>query len=182
MTPLAAEPTVTPHTSDDQRVWGRVTAIFGKYPVPDNFERLAVEYLEQPCPCNMCLGKAAFRNVKQANNVRSDLRKNRFKRAVVMWRDRARCVQCGTTDDLTVDHIVGPAKGGSNSYHNLQVLCAPCHSLKPDSHNPQFLVRHLANRVAEVWPQIGWDNDEERERAMKVRRLVDNILDTEVPV
>jgi 5-methylcytosine-specific restriction protein A len=42
------------------------------------------------------------------------------------------CVQCGRTDDLTVDHIVPIAKGGKSDSHNLQTLCRSCNSAKRD--------------------------------------------------
>lgn len=37
---------------------------------------------------------------------------------------------CGTTTNLTVDHIVPLALGGSNDLDNLQVLCGPCNFRK----------------------------------------------------
>jgi 5-methylcytosine-specific restriction endonuclease McrA len=43
-----------------------------------------------------------------------------------------RCVCCGKTEDLTVDHIVPLAAGGSNSRRNLQCLCRPCNYAKAD--------------------------------------------------
>jgi 5-methylcytosine-specific restriction endonuclease McrA len=40
------------------------------------------------------------------------------------------CVVCGTMEDLTFDHIVPLAKGGTNELSNLQVLCRACNSKK----------------------------------------------------
>jgi 5-methylcytosine-specific restriction endonuclease McrA len=40
------------------------------------------------------------------------------------------CEECHTTADLTVDHIVPVARGGTNARHNLQVLCRDCNSRK----------------------------------------------------
>lgn len=42
------------------------------------------------------------------------------------------CVQCGSTANLTADHIIPRARGGSDHESNLQVLCRPCNSAKRD--------------------------------------------------
>jgi len=34
------------------------------------------------------------------------------------------------SDDLTVDHIIPKAKGGTDARENLQVLCRPCNAAK----------------------------------------------------
>jgi 5-methylcytosine-specific restriction endonuclease McrA len=43
-----------------------------------------------------------------------------------------KCVHCGTTEQLTKDHIVPLAKSGSDYAANLQPLCLPCNSRKKD--------------------------------------------------
>lgn len=40
------------------------------------------------------------------------------------------CAQCGTDQDLTVDHIVPVHRGGTHTRPNLQVLCRACNSRK----------------------------------------------------
>lgn len=40
------------------------------------------------------------------------------------------CVECGATDDLTVDHIVPISRGGGNDSANLRILCRSCNSRK----------------------------------------------------
>jgi 5-methylcytosine-specific restriction endonuclease McrA len=54
------------------------------------------------------------------------------KRALVFKRDGHRCVFCGSPEDLTVDHDVPKAKGGTNGLDNLQTLCEPCNVRKGD--------------------------------------------------
>jgi 5-methylcytosine-specific restriction endonuclease McrA len=49
-----------------------------------------------------------------------------------------RCAWCGTTRQLTVDHIVPLIKGGSNALNNLQCLCKACNNVKGD-HDGLFL-------------------------------------------
>jgi 5-methylcytosine-specific restriction endonuclease McrA len=48
-------------------------------------------------------------------------------RARVLSRDDHRCVRCGSTEELSVHHIVPARHGGSDDLLNLQLLCADCH-------------------------------------------------------
>lgn len=51
-------------------------------------------------------------------------------------RDRNRCVECGTTEDLCLDHIHPWSKGGPDDLENFQILCRPCNSSKRDRVEP----------------------------------------------
>lgn len=66
----------------------------------------------------------------------------------VYKRDGHRCVACGTSEDLTLDHIVPRSRGGGDSPANLQVLCRPCNSSKCDGDAPSLAVtqRHATSR------------------------------------
>lgn len=51
-------------------------------------------------------------------------------RKKVLRRDGNRCVQCGSSERLEVDHILNVAQGGTNHPSNLQTLCVGCHREK----------------------------------------------------
>jgi len=55
-----------------------------------------------------------------------------MKREIIM-RDGGECLNCGSTVNLTVDHITPLSKGGDNDYSNLQTLCSCCNSRKSDT-------------------------------------------------
>lgn len=45
-------------------------------------------------------------------------------------RDGMICKHCGTTQNLSIDHIVAVINGGKNVLSNLQILCRSCNSKK----------------------------------------------------
>lgn len=51
-------------------------------------------------------------------------------RFFVFERDGFRCVQCGTAEDLTIDHIYPKSLGGADTADNLQTLCRSCNCRK----------------------------------------------------
>lgn len=51
-------------------------------------------------------------------------------RAFVYARDAYRCVHCGSSEDLSLDHIHPWSKGGPDTAENLQTLCRSCNSRK----------------------------------------------------
>lgn len=52
------------------------------------------------------------------------------KRLTVYQRDGYKCVVCGTSEDLTLDHVVPVALGGLNDMDNLQTMCRSHNSQK----------------------------------------------------
>ncbi len=52
-------------------------------------------------------------------------------RVEVFARDAHKCVRCGISSDLTIDHIFPRSIGGTNAITNLRTLCRPCNSGRP---------------------------------------------------
>jgi hypothetical protein len=48
----------------------------------------------------------------------------------IIERDNGACQSCGTTYDLSIDHIISRANGGDSSDDNLRTLCRRCNSAK----------------------------------------------------
>jgi 5-methylcytosine-specific restriction endonuclease McrA len=50
-------------------------------------------------------------------------------------KDGGMCRNCGSWDDLTIDHIIPLTKGGTNDVDNLQTLCRKCNQKKGTKSN-----------------------------------------------
>ncbi len=46
--------------------------------------------------------------------------------STIYKRDGGRCVYCGSTQNLQIDHIIPFSKGGATTLENLQLLCQKC--------------------------------------------------------
>jgi len=63
-------------------------------------------------------------------------RKNLFKR------DDNKCQYCGSSADLTIDHIIPKSKGGSSTWENLVTACTQCNN-KKDNKSPAEVGMYL---------------------------------------
>jgi 5-methylcytosine-specific restriction enzyme A len=62
-------------------------------------------------------------------------------RQYVFQRNNYQCQSCFKTNQeiqLTIDHIIPLAKGGSNDISNLQTLCLQCNTKKKHYFDPRF--------------------------------------------
>lgn len=68
---------------------------------------------------------SAIENEPAAVRLTPDLR------ATVFAKDGGKCVRCGSTENLTVDHIFPRSLGGTHVLTNLRTLCKSCNSSRP---------------------------------------------------
>lgn len=50
-------------------------------------------------------------------------------RQLVLDRDK-KCIECGSTEELTIDHIIPLSRGGISTPDNLRTLCGKCNRRK----------------------------------------------------
>jgi 5-methylcytosine-specific restriction endonuclease McrA len=68
---------------------------------------------------------------RKGRSIRSYRKRvSKAKRRRVFERDGLACVACGTGEELSIDHVIPIAKGGTNDESNLQTMCAPCNNAK----------------------------------------------------
>ncbi len=60
------------------------------------------------------------------------------KRLLIYRRDGFKCLECGVSTNLTLDHIVPQSKGGGNQDKNLRTLCESCNLKKGNWHPSLF--------------------------------------------
>jgi 5-methylcytosine-specific restriction endonuclease McrA len=65
-----------------------------------------------------------------------------FTRFNLFLRDRFRCVYCGSSKELTFDHVIPRAQGGRTSWENVAAACAPC-NLKKGGRTPRQAKMHI---------------------------------------
>ncbi|SOE22069.1 5-methylcytosine-specific restriction endonuclease McrA [Spirosomataceae bacterium TFI 002] len=84
--------------------------------------------------------KVKLRTVSTSYPMPSVIKLNRYinipyksvvlNRQNIFKRDGNACVYCGTTRDLTLDHVIPKSKGGRTNWLNLVAACRPCNSQK----------------------------------------------------
>ncbi len=70
-------------------------------------------------------GSFEYKRGKASRHTRDPELRNR-----IFSRDGFICKICGTSDNLTIDHIISVYRGGGNEDDNLQALCNRCNSGK----------------------------------------------------
>lgn len=89
-------------------------------------------------------------------------------RAEVLKRDADKCVFCGATERLEIDHIFPRSKGGLSLKENLQVLCRSCNRTK-------------RTRVANATQTCSLEKEVEEEKEVEVEEKREETLATEPP-
>lgn len=74
----------------------------------------------------------------------------------IFRRDGYQCAYCGSTKELTIDHIVPRSKGGRNTWTNLVSCCFRC-NLKKGDKTPEEA--HMQLRVKPTEPEFIHDHN-----------------------
>ena len=67
----------------------------------------------------------------------------RMWRNLIKLRDNNRCAYCGSTEDLTIDHIRPRCRGGETNASNCVTACLSCNQAKGSLSVNEFLNLHL---------------------------------------
>ena len=68
----------------------------------------------------------------------------RMFREGIKARDDYKCVYCGSSKNLTVDHVRPKSKGGTDTADNLVTACRPCNQAKGSMHVDVFMQAQTA--------------------------------------
>lgn len=68
--------------------------------------------------------------IRLKTGSRSTRIKVQLNRKNIMKRDGFKCMYCGDTKNLTVDHVFPKSKGGKTTWENLVTACNSCNNLK----------------------------------------------------
>jgi 5-methylcytosine-specific restriction endonuclease McrA len=95
----------------------------------------------------------------------------KISRRALFARDGWRCVYCGSSGRLTLDHVVPRSRGGDSVWENVVTSCAPCNMRKgnrllhevsmtlhtpPRAPSPQLFIRLAAPKIPNTWtPYLG---------------------------
>lgn len=84
----------------------------------------------------------------------------------IFRRDGFRCQYCGTSKDLTIDHVIPKSKRGRSTWKNMVTACKSCNSRKGDCfleesgllllkkpYKPSFILflKQYSDKVEESW-------------------------------
>jgi 5-methylcytosine-specific restriction endonuclease McrA len=68
--------------------------------------------------------------------------KRKISRKALFARDGHRCVYCGATAKLTLDHVLPRSRGGDSIWENVVTSCAPC-NLRKGNRTPEEVEMRL---------------------------------------
>jgi 5-methylcytosine-specific restriction endonuclease McrA len=81
------------------------------------------------------------------------LMENRPTRNLIMKRDGYKCLYCGATENLTLDHIIPQSRGGENSWENLVTCCGSC-NVKKGNRTPEEAKMPLLKEVKRPYNKL----------------------------
>lgn len=78
------------------------------------------------------LSKRVIRLVNYIKLPYGKIMSHKPSRSMIYKRDGNKCQYCGSTKNLTIDHLIPRCKGGEDSWENLLVACDSCNTKKGD--------------------------------------------------
>jgi len=91
--------------------------------------------------CTACGGSIVTDPISDLPGVESELSSEEVRRTryitskvknEVYFRDKGKCVECGSSEELHFDHEIPFSKGGSSTAKNVRLLCEQCNLKKHD--------------------------------------------------
>lgn len=76
------------------------------------------------------IGKRVIRLVNYIKIPYRKMMQSKPSRSMIYKRDNHKCQYCGSTKNLTIDHIVPRSRGGENTWENMTVACISCNTKK----------------------------------------------------
>ena len=102
--------------------------------------------------------------IRLLNYVRYVYRRLRVNRHKIYKRDGHKCVYCGNSKQLTIDHLIPKSKGGKNTWENLVTCCSRCNVKKGDKtieqaglrllkkpYEPDIFIEAMNTTLEKVW-------------------------------
>jgi len=120
-------------------------------------------------PINIVLGKRAIvlilkdkakpvsGKVIRLNNYAptplSRVAKEKPSKSAIYRRDNNTCQYCGSTRNLTIDHVIPRCRGGTDEWQNLTIACSRCNT-KKGSKTPEQVGLRLRRKPRPPLPKI----------------------------
>ncbi len=86
--------------------------------------------------------------IRLLSYVRFRVKPLKINRHRIFKRDNHTCSYCGTSKNLTIDHILPKSRGGGNTWLNLTTCCKNCNRVK-DNKTPEEAGMKLINKPFE---------------------------------
>lgn len=95
-----------------------------------NWKRAIILLLKEKA---QIISKSVIRLLKYVHIPIAKIVYERPPKSLIYKRDSNKCQYCGSTKNLTIDHVIPKSKGGKDTWDNLVVACSPCNSKKGDN-------------------------------------------------
>jgi 5-methylcytosine-specific restriction endonuclease McrA len=91
-------------------------------------------------------------------------------RREVLRRDKHTCQYCGSTKQLTLDHVIPRSKGGKHTWDNVVIACERCNSRKGDRTPQQAGMTLRTQPKAPMHPTVAFAEQFWREQQLNLEK------------